>query len=88
MSKKIISLVIGSTIFILIVCAGYIQGNDRTIGNTINKNSEFGDIVHKGKFPLPVENFLMVTSGFGNREANRCCDSTSLWNRSIWDKKQ
>ncbi len=81
MSKKIISLVIGIIIFILIMCAGFMQENEELIVSTTHGKSEIINVVYKGKFPIPIENFIKVTSGFGNREANRSCNFTSLWNR-------
>ena len=70
MSRKIISLIVGIVIFILIMCASYIQGSNESVGSSTNKSNEVIDVVYKGKFPIPIENFIKVTSGFGNREAS------------------
>ena len=67
MNKKI-SLIIGITLFILIICAFYTKNN---IGVS-NKNTTTmaTDVIYKGKLALPIENFIKVTSGFGIREGH------------------
>ena len=75
MIKKIV-LIIGITIFILILCATQLlsSGTSSKSNNSDNENiekiEEVGEIVYNGEFPLPVENFIKVTSKFGNREAH------------------
>lgn len=69
MSRKL-SLTIGITLFILILCASY---NESILSSKDNKNNEVKqeistEIVYKGKFPIPIENFIKVTSKFGYRE--------------------
>ena len=75
MSKKIY-LIIGITIFILIM-GSYFQitnSNSKTTNNTDNNNienkTEMGEIVYNGKFAMPIENFIQVTSKFGYRESH------------------
>lgn len=73
MIKKI-SLVIGITIFTLILCATQIL-NAETSSESQNNNrneimEEVGEIIYNGEFPMPIENFIMVTSKFGNRESH------------------
>lgn len=72
MTRKII-LIIGITIFILIICATYIlSGTDEESNQYTNQiaQEEFGEIIYNGKLPMPIENFIKVTSKFGNREAH------------------
>ena len=69
MNRKIL-LIIGIVLFILIVGASYNQvslgSKDNNYTNEISEK-QIGDIVYRGKFPIPVENFIKVTSGFGSR---------------------
>ena len=77
-----ISLIIGIILFFLIMCASYIQfgsssNNKMDENNNINntaenetETSEVKDVVYKGKLPIPVENFIKVSSKFGLREAH------------------
>ena len=79
MNKKIF-LIIGIIIFILI-CTAYMKKTtkDNKTTNKNNKNIEkvtmVSDIVYRGKFPIPVENFIVVTSGYGLREGNEIVSS-------------
>lgn len=76
MIKKM-SLIIGITLFILILCATQILN----IGTTSTNNGKneiiegIGDIEYNGKFPMPIENFVAVTSKYGNREGNSIVSS-------------
>ena len=70
MHRKIISI-LGVIIFILILACAY-KGQPSTSKSTNNSSSniikeEHGEIVYKGKFPIPIENFIKVTSNFGYR---------------------
>ncbi len=69
-----IAIVIGITVFILIICATEMLNVGTSLKTNTNSNNEIieevGDIVYKGKFPIPVENFIKVTSKFGNRESH------------------
>lgn len=72
MIRKMV-LVTGITIFILTLCATQIlnaETNLESKNSTQNKIIEIGDIVYSGKFPIPIENFICVTSKFGIREGN------------------
>ncbi len=71
-------IIIGIVLFILIVGAGYsakkvhIPKTSKTSfetenQTTISQDEEMGEIVYKGKFMIPVENFIKVTSKFGGR---------------------
>ena len=75
MSKKIY-LIIGIIIFILII-GSYFQitsSNSKSTNNTeksnIENETEIGEIVYNGKFAMPIENFIQVTSKFGYRESH------------------
>ena len=66
-----ISLIIGITIFILILCATQILNvGTSSESKSSNENEiieEVGEIVYNGEFPMPIENFTTVTSKFGIR---------------------
>lgn len=70
-----ISLIIGIVIFILILCASNLL-NIEASSNKNNNNDEsqeieeIGEIVYNGEFPIPVENFIAVTSKFGLRDGH------------------
>ncbi|MBR0491553.1 MAG: M23 family metallopeptidase [Clostridia bacterium] len=79
--RKRFRVIIGITIFIIILCGTYIKfflfmgkdGYKRNEDNTTEEETtqvEQGNIVYKGKLPMPVENFIQVTSKFGKREAH------------------
>lgn len=73
MNKKL-SLTITIILFILIICASYYQ-TSLSSGNLENSNTledeveteHIAELVYKGEFPIPIANFLKVTSGFGYR---------------------
>lgn len=70
MIKKV-SIIIGIVIFILILCATY-KILDVDSNNSNNKNNNINvieEIIYNGELPLPVENFIQVTSKFGLRNA-------------------
>ena len=60
-----ISLIIGITLFILIICATYSINFSNLQVN--NNESRRGKLIYKGEFPIPVENFNVVTSKYGGR---------------------
>ena len=79
--NKMIYIIIGIVTFILILCSSFMNVSssdsesnvDNTQGNvdTNQQTTEkINGIVYKGKFPLPIENFIKVTSKFGLREAH------------------
>ena len=79
--NRVIALIIGIVIFILVVCASYIEMDasskkeDKNTTNNTNTTEETTQeksdkIVYKGKFPMPVENFITVTSKFGYRDGH------------------
>ena len=69
-----LSLVIGITAFILILCATqilYVGATSEYKNNNGNEIiEEVGEIVYNGEFPMPIENFTTVTSKFGIREGH------------------
>lgn len=70
-----ISLIIGIIIFILIIGASFCltSSNSNIENKKSNENEikeEIGEIVYNGEFPIPVENFIQVTSKFGLRESH------------------
>ena len=76
MSKKL-SIIIGIVLFILIIGSSYMElgassSKDKTTNTSDDEETteQITDIVYKGKFPIPVENFIKVTSVFGRREAH------------------
>lgn len=74
MIKKI-GLIIGITIFILILCATQMLNVGASSESKSNNNSneiieEVGEIVYNGEFPMPIENFIKVTSKFGLRNSH------------------
>ena len=59
-------LIIGITLFIVLICAGY----SATIFSTSSDykySTQIGKIEYKGQFLMPVENFNVVTSKYGPR---------------------
>lgn len=72
--NKRLSLMIGIILFVLIICASYYQ-TSLSIGDLKNSSTledeveteHIEELVYKGKFPIPVDNFIKVTSGFGYR---------------------
>lgn len=72
MHKKIITLVIGIVLFIFIIGATYnglfiLPSNNSKNSNKIIQE-QVEEIIYKGKFPIPVENFIKITSAFGYRD--------------------
>ena len=68
---KILYITIGVTLFILIIGCAFLEFSSSSNEETEfvgTNNLKVGEIVYKGKFPIPVENFNIVTSGFGSRE--------------------
>lgn len=64
--KLATKLIIGITLFIVLICAGYCA----TIFHTTSDgkySSQVGRIEYKGQFLMPVENFNVVTSKYGVR---------------------
>lgn len=61
-------IIIGVILFIILICAGY---SATTFHSSSSSNNEYmtevGEIVYKGKFLMPVENFKVVTSKYGSR---------------------
>lgn len=77
MIKKM-SLIIGIIIFILILCATQILNADTILeskNNSKNEIAEIGETIYKGRLPIPIENFIAVTSKFGIREGNEIVSS-------------
>ena len=75
--SKVISISIGITIFILLICGSYMQmemSTDNSKYNSASSNEKVieysKNIVYNGKIPIPIENLIKVTSGFGIREAH------------------
>lgn len=64
MNRKL-SLIIGITLFTLIICATYTINFSNVQVN--NNESRIGELTYKGKFLMPVENFRVVTSKYGER---------------------
>jgi murein DD-endopeptidase MepM/ murein hydrolase activator NlpD len=75
MYKKI-SLIIGIVVFVLITGATFSITNLSSSSESNKDNNsneveeEIGEIVYNGEFPMPVENFIQVTSKFGLREGH------------------
>lgn len=66
------SLAIGIIVVILILCATQIlnAGASSDENNKKEVIEEIGKIVYNGNFPMPIENFITVTSKFGIREGH------------------
>lgn len=73
-----IGIIIGIVIFILVLGCTYMNQSTATKSdnNHFNSNTttkakiEQGKIIYKGKLPIPIENFIQVTSKFGYRESH------------------
>ena len=70
MSKKL-SIIIGIVLFILIIGSSYMElgassSKDKTTNTSDDEETteQITDIVYKGKFPIPVENFIKVIGTF------------------------
>ena len=59
-------LIIGITLFIVLICAGY-SATIFSTSSDIKYSSQIGKIEYKGQFLMPVENFNVVTSKYGPR---------------------
>ena len=60
-----VSLIVGIILFILIICATYSINFSNV--QVSNNESQIGELTYKGEFPIPVENFCVVTSKYGER---------------------
>lgn len=63
-------IIIGIVLFIILICAGYsasIIKNDNSNVSSNKTSVEIGEKVYQGKFLIPVENFIKVTSKYGTR---------------------
>ncbi len=69
--KGKISLIIGVVLFILIVGATYSKTMVTSSNNKTTTDEKIEELNYKGKFPIPIENFIKVTSGFGIREGSQ-----------------
>ena len=74
-----IGIIIGIVIFILVIGCTYMNqssakksDNNHSDSNTTTEDAkiEKGEIIYNGKLPMPVENFIQVTSKFGYRESH------------------
>ena len=72
--NKIYAIIIGVVVFILILGATFNSGTSnkskKTKSNQIN-GEVVTELIYQGKFPIPVEKFIQVTSWFGIREGNK-----------------
>ena len=59
-------LILGITLFIILICAGY-SATIFSTSSDIKYSSQIGKIEYKGQFLMPVENFNVVTSKYGAR---------------------
>lgn len=73
MHRKL-GIIVGIVIFILILGCDYMESSSvQTTNSTSNENivenneAEQGTILYKGKLPMPIENFIEVSSRFGKR---------------------
>lgn len=60
-------LIIGITISVILICAGYCATLFHTPSSNGEYSSQVGKIEYKGQFLMPVENFKVVTSKYGGR---------------------
>lgn len=65
--KLATKLIIGITLFIVLICAGYCATLFNMPSSDGEYSSQVGKIVYKGQFLMPVENFNVVTSKYGAR---------------------
>ena len=64
--KLTTKLILGITLFIILICAGY-SATTFSTSSDIKYSSQIGKIEYKGQFLMPVENFNVVTSKYGSR---------------------
>ena len=64
--KLTTKLILGITLFIILICAGY-SATTFSTSSDIKYSSQIGKIEYKGQFLMPVENFNVVTSKYGPR---------------------
>ena len=60
-------LIIGITISVILICAGYCATLFHTSSSDSKYSSQVGKIEYKGQFLMPVENFKVITSKYGGR---------------------
>lgn len=65
--KLATKLIIGITLFVILICAGYCATLFNETSSNNKYSSQVGDIEYKGQFLMPVENFKVVTSKYGAR---------------------
>lgn len=65
--KLATKLIIGITLFVILICAGYCATLFHTPSSDGKYSSQVGKIEYKGQFLMPVENFNVVTSKYGAR---------------------
>lgn len=65
--KLATKLIIGITLFVILICAGYCATLFNATSSDSKYSSQVGDIEYKGQFLMPVENFKVVTSKYGAR---------------------
>lgn len=63
-----ISLIIGIVLFIVLLGAMYMENYIAPSHKEDIAQEQITDIVYNGILPIPVENFIKVTSGFGYRD--------------------
>lgn len=59
-------VIIGVTLFIIIICAGY-SASLFSSSSGSSYSTQVGKFQYKGQFLIPVENFKVVTSKYGER---------------------
>lgn len=64
-----LGIIIGIIVFILILSCTYAMQFSLDSNDNVNKSnsSEQGEVIYKGILPLPIENFIQVTSKYGYR---------------------
>ena len=65
--KLATKLIIGISLFIVLICAGYCATLFHIPSSDGKYSSQVGKIEYKGQFLTPVENFKVVTSKYGSR---------------------
>lgn len=72
MTNKII-LIASIVLGILIICSSFALSINNSGGNNIGATARIGEISYRGKYLIPVENLVVVTSMFGYREGRSNC---------------